>query len=280
MSGQGFEIRPMHREELDLALAWAAEEGWNPGLKDAEAFWACDPQGFFVAIQDGRPVGSVSMVRYQGGFAFGGLFMVRPELRGQGTGAALAAKALEQGTGHVIGQDGVVAQQENYKRMGFKWRFANRRYQGQGGGEAPAGLRPLSSVPFEQVAALDLECFGYPREAFLRVWLDQPGGAALGKTGPGGLQGYGVLRPCREGFKIGPLFAQTPQAAGELFRGLLAAAPGQAVFFDAPDPNQAAVDLAVGAGMEPVFETARMYMNGEPSLPLEKIFGITSFELG
>jgi hypothetical protein len=29
-----------------------------------------------------------------------------------------------------------------------------------------------------------------------------------------------------------------------------------------------------------VFETARMYRNGDPGLPVERIFGITTFELG
>jgi hypothetical protein len=32
--------------------------------------------------------------------------------------------------------------------------------------------------------------------------------------------------------------------------------------------------------MSPVFETARMYKGAAPKLPLERIFGITSFELG
>jgi hypothetical protein len=30
----------------------------------------------------------------------------------------------------------------------------------------------------------------------------------------------------------------------------------------------------------PVFETARMYRGGELTLPLGRVFGVTSFELG
>src|SRR3712207_6914266 len=30
-------------------LDWAAAEGWNPGLRDADAFWAADPDGFMLA---------------------------------------------------------------------------------------------------------------------------------------------------------------------------------------------------------------------------------------
>jgi hypothetical protein len=94
------------------------------------------------------------------------------------------------------------------------------------------------------------------------------------------LQALGVLRPCREGSKIGPLFAETPEAARKVFAALLAEAPPGPVFLDVPEPNAAANTLAREAGMSPAFETARMYAGTAPDLPLAQIYGITSFELG
>jgi len=38
-------VRTMRREELDLAIDLATNEGWNPGLHEADVFWAADPQG-------------------------------------------------------------------------------------------------------------------------------------------------------------------------------------------------------------------------------------------
>jgi len=32
--------------------------------------------------------------------------------------------------------------------------------------------------------------------------------------------------------------------------------------------------------MKPMFETARMYTKEEPEAPLNKVFGVTTFELG
>ncbi len=49
---------------------------------------------------------------------------------------------------------------------------------------------------------------------------------------------------------------------------------------DVPQPNQAGVELLEGLGMERSFETARIYRGPAPELPLERIFGITSLELG
>jgi hypothetical protein len=52
------------------------------------------------------------------------------------------------------------------------------------------------------------------------------------------------------------------------------------VFLDVPEPNQPALGLAARYGLTPAFETARMYRGAAPALPLDRIYGITSFELG
>ena len=38
----------MTRAELDIGIGWAADEGWNPGLHDADSFYATDPGGFLI----------------------------------------------------------------------------------------------------------------------------------------------------------------------------------------------------------------------------------------
>ncbi len=275
------EVRRLTRPELDLVLDWAAREGWNPGLNDAECFWRQDPEGFFGALVEGQLVGSVSAVRYARGYAFVGLFLVQAEYRGKGLGRALTEAMLPHVAGCVIGLDGVVAQQENYKRSGAVYAHRNRRYQGNGGGQAPAGLTDLAAVAFDDLLDLDTRCFLVPRPEFLRAWTSQPGHRGLAVLGPDGRPtGYGVLRPCRQGFKIGPLFAADPGQAHLLAQGLLALAPGQPVCLDLPEANPAALALAEELGLSMVFETARMYLGGAWPLPLAQTFGITSFELG
>ncbi len=66
---------------------------------------------------------------------------------------------------------------------------------------------------------------------------------------------------------------------------LLDAALGQApvgapVYLDAPEVNAAAMSIASGRQMRQVFATARMYNLRQPPLPLDRIFGVTTFELG
>lgn len=281
-------IRPMMRAELDLALDWAAAEGWNPGLFDADAFYAADPEGFLIARLDGEPVAVISAVRYAETFGFLGFYIVRPECRGQGHGWRIWQAAMARLSGRNIGLDGVIAQQGNYQRCGFRLAYRNVRYQGAGAAmgcdtipAADMRLVPLTSLPFEQVAAYDRSMFPAERDAFLRRWIAPPQGVALGLLRDARLAGYGVLRDCRNGHKIGPLFADTPALAEILFNALRSrSAHGAPVFLDVPECNPAAVALAEQSGMQMVFETARMYTGPAPDAATDRTYGVTSFELG
>jgi hypothetical protein len=95
------------------------------------------------------------------------------------------------------------------------------------------------------------------------------------------LRGYGVIRKCRAGYKIGPLFADDVEIAEALFDGLCENVDaGDPVYLDVPEINDAAVEFADRRGMNKVFETARMYTGAPPELDPSRVFGVTTFELG
>jgi hypothetical protein len=272
----------MARGELDLAIDLAAGEGWNPGLHDAETFWAADPGGYFALEHGGGVIGTVSVVRYGDGFAFGGLYVLLPEWRKRGIGLALQREfTLPFAGSRNLGIDGVFAMQARYEAAGFVFSHRNLRFEGIGGGPAPAGAMPLGEVPFEAVAAYDRPFFPGPREPFLRAFLSQPDAVGYAAANVAGdLCGYGLARRCRTGYKIGPLFADTPEIAERLFAALSAAVPGEPVYLDVPEPNADALALAARRGMREVFGTARMYTTSIPDLPLSRTYGVTTFELG
>lgn len=277
-------IRSLAAAELALPVAWAAAEGWNPGLHDATAFHAADPGGFLVnELPSGEPASVISAMRTGASFGFIGFYITAPTLRGRGHGLQLWNAALARLDGRTIGLDGVVAQQSNYAKSGFVLAHRNLRY----GGLAPASAAPLLSdivdartVPFSTLAAYDAMHFGQPRVDFLRAWLALPDSRALVRLCVGAIAAFGVIRRCREGVKIGPLFATTESDADALFTSLAGFAPGSPLFLDPPEPNAAAIALARRHGLAPVFETARMYRGPAPAHPLGRVYGITSFELG
>lgn len=277
-----YEIRTMTRPQVDLAVDWAAREGWNPGLHDADCFFESDRGGFLAGWLDGEPVATISAVRYGETFAFVGFYIVEPRFRGRGFGLRLWNAAMAGVAGRNVGLDGVVDQQDNYRKSGFRLAWRNIRYEGAGGGDAgDTGVEALAAQDFPEVDAYDRPFFPDRRDRFLRAWLALPGSVVAGIRERGRLVGYGVIRPCRNGSKIGPLFADSAELAERLFDYLRAQARvGQPVFLDIPQTNPAARDLVERHGMRPMFETARMYTGAFPDLPAARLFGITTFELG
>lgn len=274
------DIRPMRRSDLDTALAWADAEGWNPGLADADPFWAADPTGYLMGWLADEPVGCISAVSYGHAFGFLGLYICRPEQRGKGYGIQLWRQALNMLGDRTIGLDGVVAQQANYARQGFVFAHRNIRYGGKaGGGAMDERVRPVTPALLDAVAALDRTCFPAARPGFLGHWLTGPR-TALAFVEDGEVHGYGVVRASTAGFKIGPLFAETAEAAKALFSALARQANGSEIVVDVSEQNGAARELVDEFGLSPVFETARMYRGRPPELPQHRIYGITTLELG
>jgi GNAT superfamily N-acetyltransferase len=275
-----YRIRTMTRKDVEMAVAWAAAEGWNPGLNDADCFYASAPDGFFVGELDGEAVATASLVIYDDSFAFGGFYMVKPGHRGKGLGLTLFQTVASIVGNRNVGADGVVEQQENYRKSGMVFAHRNIRYGGSGGEAMPKGVEGLAGIAFEDILQYDTEHFPTSRERFLRHWITSPNAQGFAVRDAGKIAGYGVVRQCLSGSKIGPLFADDTAKADLLFCALSSVAGAGPLFLDVPEPNGEGVELARRHGMSPVFETGRMYTQEPPDLPLGEIFGITSFELG
>jgi ribosomal protein S18 acetylase RimI-like enzyme len=282
MAGDPFAIRRMRADEIALSVDWAAAEGWNPGVNDAPCFATIDAEGFLIGELDREPAAIISCVNYDDSFAFLGFYIVRPDLRGRGFGWHIWQAAIAHAGARTIGLDGVVAQQDNYRKSGFRLAYRNVRYGGRVAavGAEARPLTPLADVPLAIVAANDATVFPAPRLAFLRTWIGTRGHVGRALMRDGALAAWGVIRPCREGFKIGPLVADDRAAAEVVLDALIAAVGGADVFLDIPEPNAEAQALAQSRGLGPVFETARMYTGEVRDVAIHRIFGVTTFELG
>ena len=282
MELETYSIEQMTFEDVELAIDWAAEEGWNPGLYDAKCFYGADESGFLKGVLDGEMIASISVVKYGLEFAFLGFYIVKPEYRGQGYGYLLWQEAMKDVEGYNVALDGVVDQQPNYKKSGFKLAHRNIRFEGIKGKAVPTYKSvDLSQVPFHQLLEYDRQFFPAERKEFLKLWISRPQTKALGILDGQQLKGYGVIRKCRQGYKIGPVFAEDDKTAMMLIQDLISELKeGEAFFLDIPEVNKKARAITQALSMKSVFETARMYTKEQPDFDLSKIYGITSFELG
>jgi hypothetical protein len=271
-----------------VTVPWMAEAGWNPGLRDAETFHAADPEGFLVGELDGEPIATVSGVRYSEDFAFLGCYIVREPFRGRGYGLAIHEAARRRLDGCVQGGDGVLENVTVYEGIGRVLAYRNARFAADGTGRAGDNGFTVDAtidartVPIEAIEQVDRRCFPAPRRAFLEAWLGQGDAHARARPADGGtLRGYGVIRRCVHGWKVGPLFADDATAAEAILDALLARIPhADPWILDIPEPNAAAGELVARRAMTQVFATARMYTGPAPVIDLDRVFGVTSFELG
>ncbi len=274
-------IAPMTLEDLETALGWAAAEGWNPGLHDAEAFLAADPEGFLMGWVDGEPVACISAVRHGDDFGFLGLYICRPEHRGKGLGLQLWRAAMAHFGDRTIGLDGVVAQQDNYRKSGFELARRTIRFRGIVEGGASPGVVSVAAGMLPELLALDRAVGGVERPDYLRRWFtDTASRRTLVSRGDGGITGIGTIRVCRDGSKVGPLIAGDAAEAEALLDALAAQFPGAELSLDVPETNPAAMELARRKGLVPIFETARMYRGAAPARRPEAWFGEATLELG
>ncbi len=283
-------IRPLTASEVQHAVDWAGREGWNPGVHDAECFRPTDPDGFLGGFLGGEMIASVSAVNYDDKFSFLGFYIVKPEFRHHGHGLEIAGHALAHCTGRNMGLDGVVEQQDNYRKSGFTFAYNNYRFAGTKdrilgklGARPNANISDLNGATAE-LKTYDRALFPAPRDQFLDSWLSAYNHVSKIYTENGKIKGYATLRPCLTGYKVGPIFADTSDIAKALLSSVLSAIPedhnAHEVFIDMPQPNAAAFALADELGLDKVFETARMYSDHEPDIDLDRIFGVTTFELG
>lgn len=278
-----YSIRRMKEAEVQIAVDWARNEGWNPGLSDAKCFYQADPQGFFIGFLDDEPIAVGSAVVYSDNFAFCGFYIVKPEFRKQGYGLKLTEERLKYTGDRVTGIDGVLENISKYEKIGYVVSHKQIRYErtGKSSFSVSPSIVDVRTIPFHQLEEFDRRYFQAPRSNFLRCWIQQDHSYALGYLIDQELGGYGVIRKCFNGYKIGPLFANTPSIAQALFEALCAKIGEEPVYLDIPEPNQNAQLLVNHYQMTPKFEVIRMYRNGFPDINLEKgIYGVTTFELG
>lgn len=279
-------LTKLNLSQVKILVGYALSEGWNPGPFDAEVFYKTDPDGFYGYFHQDQLIAGGSVVSYEGNFGFMGFFIVVPEYRGKGIGTQLWFERRDLLLSRLkpnaaIGMDGVLAMQSFYQKGGFEIAFRDERYEKLGQHhEVHSSISEIDKNDFNEILQYDMNCFGFNRSHFLQLWVDIPETKAFKFIEKDQLKGFCIIRKAAKGFKVCPLFADNFNIAEELYKACLNSVKDEPLYIDIPVANKDTVALVQKYNAQYVFECARMYYGAAPKLPINKIFGITSFELG
>jgi GNAT superfamily N-acetyltransferase len=283
------EIRPMSRDELDVVLDWADQEGWNPGLSDADVFWRIDRSGLWAIDVDGILVGSGATIAHGSTHVVIGLVHVRPEHRRQGIATRtfpwLVDGALSRmPPGTTVSLDVPDHLHDLAERFGFHpvrriARMVGRAIETRRGAHS-GELRALASVPVDAVVDYDAAHVGALRRDLLETWIHPVGGFSLGVYEGQRLRGMAVMRPARRGYRIGPLFADDPDIAEELMGALSRMVLGHTISMDVPTDNPQALALAARHGLTETSSVVHLELGDVRPSPEGSVYAITSIEIG
>ena len=288
-------IRPLEERDIATVVQWARGENFAPGHGDLSIYRHTDRQGIWLGWHQGAPVGSIAGVRYNDAYGFIGLYLVQSDCRGLGFGHQLWQTALKHLDGvSCIGLEAAPNLIEHYEEWGFRsesrtirWQWFNRRSEAR----VPSvhgwsGLHTMSGaeIPLAAINDYDAKREATPRPHFLNQWLSHPAGDVLALIDRGGeCHGFGRIRPCLlatgQGWRVGPLLADSPELASFLLQQLLNSHPG-VVLVDSPEQNAGATGVLSDIGFKQVSSTTRMYRGPLPSITTNDVFALACLELG
>lgn len=282
-------IRLFQHADFVFADSVRALVGWNQTKDDWMRFLNHQPDGCFIAEWDDQPAGTATTTIYEGKLAWIGMVLVHPDFQRRGIGRALLEHCIAflQGQGVTcIKLDATPLGKTLYDTLGFKDEWTLRRWESSRFGLAVDSVRSrfhrwreVDEIPVAQ--RLDCASFGVDRWSMVRSIVKNAARSFLHLTAEEHPIGFGVIRKGTRANYLGPLVAESLAAAGPLVGALATACLYQPIFWDIPDANTGAVELAQRLGFQPQRPLIRMFLgeNKWPGDP-QKIFALAGPEIG
>ena len=278
------EMRLMREEDIPFGMKLKNIAGWNQIEADWQRFLNLEPEGCFVAMAEGRKIGTVTTVCYGTKFSWVGMVLVPPEERRKGIGTALLRHGISYGQRKVesVRLDATPMGKKLYDTLGFKDEYGLERRQGNGRGlEVAEEVRAMNPEALDNLIVFDEISFGANRgELLKKLFAEYPDNCFLWQEG-GEIFGYLMSRPGYNAYQIGPWIAEGEGIAEGLFKAALNKLSGEKIFFDVPLVNENAVRIADKYGFQLQRPFIRMCLgeNKYPGRP-GKIYAISGVEKG
>ncbi len=280
-------LRTMMESDIGSGMRLKELAGWNQTEADWKRFLRASPNGCFVAEVDEEVCGSAATIIYGGRFAWVGMVLVDPALRGRGIGTKLLERCVE----HLdsvgvpcIKLDATPLGKPLYEKMGFVAEYELERWILKREAKDARVLGPVEKMPaplLDFVMKADGEAFGADRSATLRSVNEEEPRFTDGLWNAGGMEGYAFGRHGSFADHLGPWIAKD-QATGErLLDRFLEQSVRENVIVDCTTANPFAKRLLQARGFTFARPLTRMFRgkNAFPGRP-ELVCSILGPEFG
>ena len=269
------EVRHLTPADLPQAPALLAPEGWDFSVEELLRLHRTG--GAVGAFDGGRLVGFLSFTDNPP-LRWIGNVVVSPALRGQGVGARIVEKAVEDAPRAAL--YAVEKAVTLYERLGFVPAGEAFAYRA----ESARPLRPSATEPITRDDLLDVARYDRHETALDRGILLRelvkayPGSSRLVRQ-KGLVVGYGIAKTSPGLTEMGPVVAATPRVAEDLLDALLASTPGphEVTVLGA---NRHGVGNVEARGFERRFRTVLMHRGKAPAWKTGALAAAAGLEKG
>jgi len=273
--------------ETDISFAMELKNiaRWNQTESDWQRYLLFEPDGCFVALYDGRPVGTVTAIDYEKRFGWIGMVLVHPEYRRKGIGTALLQKAIKylKDIGvETIKLDATPEGKKVYIPLGFHDEYDLDRRQGTGIAVNCDEFPAIKEKDINDIIRFDAHIFGADRGNVIRNLIkESPEYSFFARDHNDQVEGYITARRGFNAYYVGPFVSNSLSLADGLFAFMLNKLAREKIFIDTPRLNKDGVKIVEKHGFTIQRGFTRMFLGsnacpGEPSL----IYATSSAEKG
>ena len=224
-------IDALSEHDLPLALRLSTQAGWNQLEADWRRMLTLWPRGCLAGRVQGELIATSTLATYGAALGWVGMVLVDEAHRGRGYGGKILDAALGAATEaglRTIGLDATDLGRPVYLKRGFRdiggidrWVRSGKEGRGRLGGGVSQGCEYLAPADLEDALALDFAVTGVDRRALLTHLAAEIGVRGRVVRDAGRVSAFAFHRPGRTATHLGPVIADSEDAAASVLDALL-----------------------------------------------------------
>lgn len=282
------EVRLMTEADIPAALSVWKDVGLSEGTQTLYSFHTFDPEGMYVALHDGKIIGTCAAIINNPDLACIGLYAVSPSYQGKGIGSKVWKEAFEHVSNINCFLNSVPDHLSTYRdKAGFVHQSQHQTIVCESPSVSVSHLlnevedveiKPIKQNDVEAVIRYDTEIAGHDRSVLVRCLITEPDSVALMAVKNQEICGYGCLKDEIKGMTlVGPLYACSPEIAELLLRRMVELFPSgseKGLIMMAIDANPASLHLVDKLNLKRKFTLPRIFTKSVVEAKnYEKVYG-------